>query len=101
MSTYIDNIKIIGAKNSEVISWVKNKLIATFEMVDIEPISFYFSLKISQNREKKIIKLFPFAYIDKILAKFHLSQANTSNISIKETLLEPSKKEAITVKQEY
>lgn len=44
MNTSIDNTKIIGAKNSEVISWVKDELIATFEMVDMGPISFYLGL---------------------------------------------------------
>lgn len=47
VSIFIDNIKIIGAKNSGIIGQVKAKLIAAFEMVDMGPISFYFGLKVN------------------------------------------------------
>lgn len=49
MSTFVDDIKIIRAKNSGKISQVKEKLTAIFEIVDIKPISFYFSLKVGQD----------------------------------------------------
>lgn len=61
------------AKNSGVISQVKEELIAVFKIVDIGLISFYFGLKVSQDHEKKSIKLFQPIYIVKILAKFYLS----------------------------
>lgn len=101
ISTFMDDLKIIEAKNFGIISQVKKELTATFEMADIESISFYFNLKVSENYEKKIIKLSKLAYIDKILAKFYLFQANTSNISIKETPLQPIKKEVIAAKREH
>ncbi len=101
VSTFVDDIKIIGAKNSGVIDQVKQELTATFEMADMGLISFYLGLKVCPNREKKIIKLSQPAYIDKILAKFYLSQANTSNTPIKETQLEPSEKEATAAKREH
>lgn len=47
VSTFIDDIKIMEAKNSGVIDQMKQELMAAFEMVDIGPISFYLSLKIS------------------------------------------------------
>lgn len=50
---FVNDIKIIGAKNFRVISQVKEKLTATFKMIDIDAISIYFSLKISQNHEKR------------------------------------------------
>lgn len=63
MSTFVNDIKIIGVKDSKVISREKEKLIATFGMVDMEPISLYLGLKISQNRKKKMFKLFQPMYI--------------------------------------
>lgn len=49
---------------------VKQKLIAIFSIADIESISFYFGLKIDQDRKQKIIKLFQPIYIEKVLARF-------------------------------
>lgn len=72
---------------------------AVFKMADMGSISFYLDLKVSQDCEKKTTKLLQSVYIDKILAKFHVSQANTLNTPMKETLLEPSKKEATAAKQ--
>lgn len=42
-------------KGSGTIEKVKRELIASFEMIDIGPSSFYLGLKV--EREKKIIKL--------------------------------------------
>ena len=36
---------------------VKQELTAAFEMADMGPISFYLGLKVSQDREKRTIKL--------------------------------------------
>lgn len=69
----MDDIKIMGAKNSGVISQVKEKLTSAFEMVDMKSINFYLGLKVSRDYEKKMIKLLQPAYINKILTKFHLS----------------------------
>lgn len=57
VSTFIDDIKIIGAKNSGVISRIKEELTAVFKIVDMEPIHFYLGLKISRNRKRETIKL--------------------------------------------
>ncbi len=99
VNTFVDDIKIMRAKNSGVINQVKQELTAAFEMADMGPISFYFGLKVSRDREKKTIKLSQPAYIDKILAKFYLSQANTLNTPMKETPLKPSEKEATAAKR--
>lgn len=53
----MDDIKITRAKNSGVIGHVKKKLIVGLKMMDIGPISFYFGLKINQDRKKKLINL--------------------------------------------
>lgn len=57
VSTFVDDIKIIRSKNYGVISWLKKKLMATFEMVKMRHISFYLDLKVSQDHKKKTIKL--------------------------------------------
>lgn len=91
VSIFVDNIIIIRVKESKVIKQVKRKLAAAFNIVDISHISFYFGLKIEKNCIIKILKLFQPAYIDKILAKYHLNQAKLSNIPMKKGILLPSK----------
>lgn len=79
----------------EVISQVEEELMVAFEMVDMGSISFYLGLKISWDCEKKTIKLSQPVYINKILAKFHLSQANISNTPMKKSWLKPNKKKPL------
>ncbi len=90
MSTFVDNIKVMGQKNSGQIEKVQAKLVATFEMVDIGPISFYLRLKVERNRQKQLLKLSQSTYIEKILEKYHLHLAKPSNILIKEEILLPN-----------
>lgn len=47
----------MGIKRSEVIMRVKVKLTIGFSIIDLRSISFYLSLNIEKNQEKKIIKL--------------------------------------------
>ena len=101
VSTFVDDIKIMGVKDSGMIGRVKQELAAAFEMVDMGPISFYLGLKVDRDREKKTLKLSQPAYIDKILAKFHLDQANISNTPMKEAPLTPNEgKEATQAERE-
>ena len=44
-------------------------------------------MKVERDREKKTIKLSQPAYIDKVLAKFHLDKAHLVNTLIKENAL--------------
>lgn len=87
MSIFIDDIKIIRIKKSGFIEKIKAELVITFFMVNIGPVRFYLSFKITQNSEKKIIKLSELAYIDKVHEKFHLSKANTIYSLIKDLVL--------------
>lgn len=54
------------------------------------PISFYLGLKVERDRAKRTLKLSQPAYIDKILAKYHLDQAKPCNTPMKEATLLPS-----------
>lgn len=68
-------------------------------MIDMGPISFYLGLKVSWDHENKTIKFSQPVYIDKILTKFHLDQANISNTSMKESPLLLNENKAIATEQ--
>ena len=77
----------MGVKRLGQIEKIKRELAAVFEMVDMGPISFYPGLKVERDRQKKILKLFQPAYIDKILTKYHLDFAKPWNTPMKEGIL--------------
>ena len=54
-------------------------------MADMGPISFYLSLKVEQDCEKKIIKLSQPAYIDKVLARLYLQTVYIVNTPMKKS----------------
>lgn len=91
VSTFIDNIKVMGIKKSNYIEKVKFELTADFEIVDISLISFYLELKVERDRARRMLKLSQTTYIDKILIKYYLNQAKSCNILIKEGILLPNK----------
>lgn len=87
ISIFVDNIKVINAKNLIYIKEFKLKLATTFQIIDIRLISFYLRLKIKKNRVKKTLQLLQSAYIDKILTKYHFDQAKFCNTLIKKNIL--------------
>lgn len=89
MSTFVDDIKIMGPKSIGLIVRVKKKLPSTFEMVDIRPISFYLDLNIEQDWENRTIKLSQLVYIQKVLAKYDFDKANRTKTLMKEIALGP------------
>ncbi len=91
VSTFVDDIKVMGVKRSGHIERVKRELTTEVEMVDMEPISFYLGLKVESDRQKKKPKLSQPAYIDKILLKYQLDLAKPSNTLMKEAILLPNK----------
>ena len=84
LSIFVNDIKMMGPKESKMIERVKTELTFAFSMVDMAPISFYLGLKVEWNRQEKVIKLSQTACIDKVLAKFHLEKANSVNTPMKE-----------------
>lgn len=84
LSVFMDDIKIMAPKCSGMIERVKAELTAAFSMVDMGPISFYLGLRVDRDREQKTIKLSQPAYIEKVLARFHLDKANPVITSMKE-----------------
>ncbi len=87
VSTFVDDIKIMALKRSGMIEDVKAELASAFSMADMGPISFYLGLKVERDREKKTIKLSQPAYIDKVVAKFHLDKAHLVNAPMKKNAL--------------
>lgn len=63
VSNLVNNTKIMGLRDIGVITKVKIELMAMFEIVNIGLISFYLSLKVDRNHEKKTIKLSQLIYI--------------------------------------
>lgn len=57
MSTFVNNIKIMGTKGSGHIKRVKAEMAVAFKMVDISPISFYLGLKVERDWQKRSLKL--------------------------------------------
>ena len=90
VSTFVDDIKVIGVKESGQIKRVKRKLAAAFEIVDMRPINFYLGLKVESDRQKKTLKLFQPAYIDKIILKYHFDLAKPYNTLMKEAIFLPN-----------
>lgn len=84
VSTFVDDIMIMRAKGSGMITRVKAELNAAFSMIDMGPISLYLGLKVLRDREKRTIKLSQPAYIDKVLEKFHVDKANAVSTPMKE-----------------
>lgn len=91
MTTFVDNIKIMGTKKSCHIKRVKAQLAIAFEIVNMGLISFYLALKIERDREKQSLQLSPPAYIEKILAKYYFYLAKSYNISMIDKMLLPNK----------
>lgn len=92
VSTFIDDINIIGTKKSGHIERVNVKPAVVFEMVDISLINFFLGLKIERDRQKQSLKLSQPVYIEKILEKYYLYLAKLCNILIKEKILPPNKR---------
>lgn len=84
VSTFVDDIKVMGIKGSGHIEKVMLKLAAAFKMADMGSISFYLRLKVERDRAKKTLKLLQAAYIDKILTKYHFDLAKSCNSPMKE-----------------
>lgn len=51
VSTFVDDIKIMGVKKSGMMTKVKQELVNTFSIVNKGPISFYLGLKVECNYE--------------------------------------------------
>lgn len=102
--TFVDDIKIMAPKRSGIIRRVKAELASAFSMVDMGSISFYLRLKVERDPEKRTIKLSQPAYIDKVLARFHLDKVHSVNTPMEESALLQQKtdgKASVSEKERY
>lgn len=86
VNIFVNDIKVMGTKETGYIEKIKGELAAAFEMVDMSPISFYLGLKVKRDRQKQTLKLFQPSYIEKILEKYHFDLAKLCNIPMKERI---------------
>ena len=87
VTSFVDDLNIIGPKGSPMITEVKKQLKLAFKMVDMGPISYYLGLKVERDRVNKTIKLSQPAYIEKVLERFHMQTAKTTNTPMREGCL--------------
>ena len=87
VTSFVDDLNIIGPKGSQMITEVKRQLKLAFKMVDMGPISYYLGLKVERDRVKRIIKLSQPTYIEKVLESFHMQNAKTANTPMREECL--------------
>ena len=80
ITIFMDNLNIFPFYRSEIICYIKKKLIAIFEIVDIKLLVFYIRLKITWDREKRIIKLLQSDYIEKLLNCHNLCKIKTTKV---------------------
>lgn len=85
INIFVDDIKIIRVKKWCYIKRIKYKLIAAFEIIDIELVNFYLDLKVKRDCQNNTLKLFQPIYIMKILAKYYLNQVKPYHTSIKKS----------------
>ena len=70
---YVDDMLIAG-NNSDEIAALKSKLNATFDMKDLGAASHILGMRITQNRDKKVLFVSQSAYIDKVLKHFNMEK---------------------------
>lgn len=70
-----------------MIEHMKAELISVFLIVNIRSNNFYLGLKVEQDQEQKIMKLFQLTYIHKVLAKFKLDKSYSVNTPMKKYIL--------------
>lgn len=90
ITIFIDDLNIFVSRRSGFISQIKNKLAALFDIVEMGPLAFYVRLKVTQNREKRTIKLSQPGYIKKLLDRHSMLKAKITKVSMRETPLLPS-----------
>ena len=73
---YVDDINIIG-NNMDAINKVKKRLRTKFDMTDAGEAAFFLGIRIRRDRERQIMWLDQFKYIQDILKTFHLDDAKT------------------------
>ena len=75
IATYVDDLVLLGPSHAEI-SNIKKELANTFKMVDLGTCGSYLGLQIQRDRSTKTLKISQTAYIQRILLRFRMNQAN-------------------------
>ena len=70
---YVDDMLIVGNNNDEIAA-LKSKLNATFDMKDLGAANHILGMRITRNRDKKVLFVSQSAYIDKVLKRFNMEK---------------------------
>lgn len=92
ITTFVDDLNIFAPAESGIIKRIKGELAAAFNMVDMGPLAFYVSLKVTRDRKQRTIKLSQSGYIEKLLNQHGMLKAKTAKIPMRKTPLVPYKK---------
>lgn len=87
ITIFINDLNIFAPHGNGFISQIKSELVVIFDMVDIKPLAFHIGLKVTQDWEKIIIKLFQPEYIEKPLNHHGLLKAKTTKVPMQKTTL--------------
>jgi len=74
---YVDDLLIAGSDRA-IVRNVKYEFAERYKMKDLGQASEFLGINITRNRSDKAIQISQSSYIDKVLDRFHMSDANTS-----------------------
>lgn len=72
---YVDDL-IVLASDVAKLRWLKSKLEKKFEMSDFRELHYYLGVEFEKNKEACTITMTQRRYINKILKRFHMEEAN-------------------------
>ena len=79
IAVYVDDLLIFGP-NETFIATIKAALAARFKMVDMGPAKYYLGMQILRDRSRRILQLFQTGYIDQLLRRFGMADANLVDV---------------------
>ena len=72
ISVYVDDLQIIGPRNSPYIAQLKASLSKRFDMTDLGEAKTYLGIQISRDRIKRTMSITQSEYINKVLKRFNM-----------------------------
>ena len=75
---YVDDILIMGNDKKLIVNLKKTLSSQQFQMKDLGPVQSYLGMRITRNRQKRLLWLDQVSYIDNALKRFNLSNAKST-----------------------
>lgn len=98
MKIFVNDLHIFAPHGSKIIPYIKSELIIVFEIIDIGSFLVYVGLKITQNQERRIIKLYQLWYIKKSLDCHSILKVKTAKVLIYKIIFLSSNKTIFELK---